>query len=234
MLPLLGVPQTISRTKLESPCASKELPLRCAMSIFGWLAAVVMFLQLPIPIYWFVVHPFGKFWRTRRPAAAFAVGLVVSWPPVTACLILYRRELFGSQRPAFTAVIAGLLSIALEIGIFWRAHRDLGTARLVGKTELSGTGELECQGIYGRIRHPRYAGSFLALMGACLLAGTRAAWIVAAAWTVLMLAAILMEERELRARFGASYEDYCRRVPRFIPAIRGLGRLSGVVSRLRR
>jgi protein-S-isoprenylcysteine O-methyltransferase Ste14 len=224
MLPLLGVPHTISRTKFKSPCASKELPLRCAMSIFGWLAAVVMFLQLPIPIYWFVVHPFGTFWRTR-PAAAFAVGLVASWPPVTACLILYRHELFGGQRPAIAAVIAGLLSIALEIGIFWRVHRDLGTARLVGKTELSGRGELARQGIYGRIRHPRYAGSFLALTGACLLAGTHAAWIVGAAWTLLMLAAILVEERELRARFGASYEDYCRRVPRFIPAIRGWGRL---------
>jgi protein-S-isoprenylcysteine O-methyltransferase Ste14 len=186
------------------------------MSLTGWLAAIVMFLQLPIPIYWFAVHPFGRFWRAR-PAAAFATGLLISWPPVTACLILYRREIFGARRPAMAAIVAGLILIVLELFIFWRVHRDLGTARLVGKTELSGAGELERQGIYGRIRHPRYAGSFLALVGACLLAGTHAAWIVAAVWTALMLAAILMEERELRARFGASYEDYCRRVPRFIP-----------------
>ena len=79
-------------------------------------------------------------------------------------------------------------------------------------------------GIYARIRHPRYTGSFLAVLGACLLADTGAAWIAGAAWTLLMLAAISLEERELRKRFGASYEDYCRRVPRFIPAIRGLGR----------
>jgi protein-S-isoprenylcysteine O-methyltransferase Ste14 len=194
------------------------------MSLFGWLAAIVMFLQLPIPIYWFVVHPFRRFWRTR-PAAAFAVGLLVSWPPVTACLILYRHELIGAHRPATAAIIAGLIPIAIELSIFWRVHRDLGTARLVGKAELAGAGELARQGIYGRIRHPRYAGSFLALTGACLLAGTRAAWIVAGAWTVLMLAAILLEEKELRARFGGSYEDYCRRVPRFIPAIRSSGRL---------
>ena len=187
------------------------------MNLFGWLAAIVMFLQLPIPIYWFVVHPFGRFWR-ERPAAAFAVGLSLSWPPVTACLIFYRRELFGAHRPTALAIAAGIILIALEIWVFWQAHRDLGTARLVGKTELSGGGELARHGIYARIRHPRYAGSFLALIGAGLLAGTHAAWIAVATWTVLMLAAILMEERELRARFGAQYEDYCRRVPRFIPA----------------
>lgn len=186
------------------------------MSLCGWLAAIVLFLQLPIPIYWFVVHPFGRFWRTR-PAAAFAVGLLASWPPVTACLVLFHGELFALQRPPVAAIIAGLALIGCEAGIFWRAHRDLGTARLVGKTELSGGGELAHRGIYARIRHPRYTGSFLALIGACLLAGTRAAWIVAGAWTVLMRATILMEEKELRARFSASYEDYCRRVPRFIP-----------------
>jgi protein-S-isoprenylcysteine O-methyltransferase Ste14 len=40
-----------------------------------------------------------------------------------------------------------------------------------------------------------------------------------------MLAAIAMEERELRRRFGASYEEYCRRVPRFIPSLRKPGSL---------
>jgi protein-S-isoprenylcysteine O-methyltransferase Ste14 len=63
------------------------------------------------------------------------------------------------------------------------------------------------------------------VVGACLLANTRAAWIAGGAWTVLMLAAIAMEERELHRRFGASYEEYCRRVPRFIPSLRKPGSL---------
>jgi len=189
------------------------------MTVWGWLAAIVLFLQLPIPIYWFVVHPFGRFWRTRC-AAAFVVGPLVSWPPVTACLILYRHELFRTGRPQVAAIVAGLTLIVLEVWVFWRVHRDLGTARLVGKTELSGGGELEFHGIYARIRQPRYTGSFLALVGACLLAGTLTACIVGAVWTVLMLAAISLEERELRERFGSSYEEYCRRVPRFIPLLR--------------
>ncbi len=44
-------------------------------------------------------------------------------------------------------------------------------------------------------------------------------WIVAVVWLVLMLVAILCEEREMRARFGAAYVDYCRRVPQFLPSI---------------
>ncbi|HEX4003374.1 MAG TPA: isoprenylcysteine carboxylmethyltransferase family protein [Candidatus Acidoferrales bacterium] len=194
------------------------------MSLFGWLAAVVLFLQLPIPIYWFVVHPFGAFWRRRR-GAAFAAGLLVSWPPVTAFLLFYRRSLFRAEGPSVAAAVVGVLLILFEIWIFQRVGRDLGAARLVGKTELSGSGELAERGIYGRIRHPRYAGSFLAVIGASLLAGSRVVWIVAAVWAGLMFVAILMEEKELAGRFGDAYRDYCRRVPRFIPEWRGVAKL---------
>jgi protein-S-isoprenylcysteine O-methyltransferase Ste14 len=194
------------------------------MSLFGLLAAVVLFLQLPIPIYWFVVHPFGGFWRTRQ-SVAFAAGLLASWPPVTLGLILYRHSLFRGARPSVATVVAGLLLIFFEVWIFWRVHRDLGTARLVGKTEMSGAGKLAEGGIYARIRHPRYAGSFLAVVGACLLAGSWVVWIVATAWAGLMLVAISMEEKELGRRFGDEYQDYCRKVPRFIPAIRVSDRL---------
>jgi protein-S-isoprenylcysteine O-methyltransferase Ste14 len=30
---------------------------------------------------------------------------------------------------------------------------------------------------------------------------------------------VLLEEKELKERFGRDYEDYCRRVPRYIPKI---------------
>lgn len=111
----------------------------------------------------------------------------------------------------------GLGLIVFEFWIFWQVKRDLGGARLVGATELSGGGELTAVGIYAHIRHPRYTASFLALLGACLLAATRTLWFVAAIWTLAMRVAIAMEERELRARFGATYEDYCHRVQRFLP-----------------
>lgn len=191
------------------------------MTLLGWLAAIVLFLQLPIPLYWFVVHPLVKFWR-RHPKAAYITGLLCSWPPVTAAIVVYRRELFRPNWPPTGAIAAGLALIVFEGWMFWRVHRDLGTSRLVGRTELSGSGEIARHGIYARIRHPRYAGSFLAILGACFLAGTRVMWVVAGVWLLLTLTAISLEERELRARFGAAYEEYCRRVPRFFPLLRRL------------
>jgi len=180
------------------------------------LAAIVLFLQLPIPLYWFVVHPQVRFWR-RHPRAVYVVGLAASWLPVTIAMVAFRRDLFRPDWPPAAAFVLGLALIVFEGWIFWRVHHDLGTSRLVGKTEISGAGEIERGGIYGRIRHPRYTASFLAILGACFLAGTRVMWMIAAVWLVLMLAVISLEEREMRARFGAAYADYSDKVPRFLP-----------------
>lgn len=189
------------------------------MTLWSWLAAVVLFLQLPIPLYWFVVHPLVKFWRGHQKAA-YLIGVLCSWPPVTAAMVVFRRALFRPGRPQVAALAAGIALIIVEGWMFWRVQRDLGGARLVGKTELSGGGEVARSGIYARIRHPRYTGSFLAILGASLLAGTRLLWMVVLAWAVLTRVAIALEERELRARFGKAYEEYCRRVPRFVPLMR--------------
>lgn len=186
------------------------------MTIPAWISAIVLFLNLPIPLYWFVVHPLTRFWRNRAKAA-YIVGLLCSWLPVTVFLIAARREFFRAEWPAWWALASGMGLIAFEVWLFWRVRHDLGLERLVGKTELSGRGEIVRSGIYARIRHPRYAGSFLAIVGACLLAGTKFVWLVAAAWTLLMRLAIFLEEREMRSRFGIAFEEYRRSVPRFLP-----------------
>jgi protein-S-isoprenylcysteine O-methyltransferase Ste14 len=186
------------------------------VGLFRWIAAIVLFLQLPIPLYWFVMHPQVHYWRKHR-SAGYTVGLLFSWLPVTILLIIFHRRLFRATRPALWEIGAGLSLIILEVWIFSRVKKDLGTERLIGQTELSGGGEIVHGGIYSRIRHPRYIGSFLAILGACFLAGTGPMWMIAAAWLVLTRIAIMLEERELSNRFGASYAEYCRRVPRFIP-----------------
>lgn len=188
-----------------------------ALVIFlRWIAAIVLFLQLPIPLYWFVVHPQIHFWR-KHAKAAYVAGVLLSWPVVTVGLVMFRHDLFVSGMTPVWRIVAGFALIILEAWIFWRVQRDLGTAKFVGKTELSGGGEVISRGIYARIRNPRYVGSFLAILGACFLAGTTALWVVAAFWAALMRMAIAMEEREMHTRFGEMYLEYCRRVPRFVP-----------------
>jgi protein-S-isoprenylcysteine O-methyltransferase Ste14 len=202
--------------KFEAIGAGMCVRLSCAHAISEMVAAIVLFAQLPIPLYWFVVHPEVNFWRQHRKAA-FITGLLLSWPPVTAWMVLYRHVLFRKNLPPAWQIALGFALVIFEGWIFWRVKHDLGGARLVGQAELSGTGEIARNGIYACVRHPRYVGSFLAILGACSLAGTRFMWLTAGVWCILTLIAISYEERELLARFGAAYEDYCRQVPRFFP-----------------
>ena len=189
------------------------------MTFLNALAALVLFLQLPIPLYWFVLHPQISYWR-NRPKAGFAAALCLSWLPVTICIILFRSVLFRTDLPPSWMILCGFALIAFEVWLFAILSRDLGAARLIGRTEISGSGSLAENGIYAHLRHPRYVGSFLALVGACLLAGTRTAWIVLLVWALLIRIAIALEERELCNRFGEAYNSYCRRVPRFLPRLR--------------
>jgi hypothetical protein len=115
----------------------------------GWLAALGLFAQLPIPLYWFVMHPQIDFWRSHR-SAGYAVALLLAWVPVSVFLVTFRRELFLHTRPPLWSAILGLVRMSLKVWISWRRKRDLGASRLIGQTELSG-GEAVCQGIYA---HP--------------------------------------------------------------------------------
>jgi len=164
------------------------------------------------------MHPRVEYWR-RHQKAGYVTGVLLSWVPVTVLLVIFRGELFRADGPRLWQIIAGFALLVFELWIFRRVRRDLGGRRLVGQTELSGGGEIVRGGIYARIRHPRYVGSLVAILGACVLAGTRAMWIVAAGWILLTRIAIAMEEREMNDRFGASYEEYSRLVPRFVPSL---------------
>jgi protein-S-isoprenylcysteine O-methyltransferase Ste14 len=73
--------------------------------------------------------------------------------------------------------------------------------------------------LYAHMRHPLYVGWFLAFwatptmtVGHLLLAGGLAAY---------MRLAVFFEERNLIDHFGRHYAEYRRRVPMFIPLLRG-------------
>jgi len=55
------------------------------------------------------------------------------------------------------------------------------------------------------------------LAGFALLANYLALYLVLAVGGLGIWLIVILEEKELRERFGPAYDDYCRRVPRFIP-----------------
>jgi protein-S-isoprenylcysteine O-methyltransferase Ste14 len=180
------------------------------------VAGFVLFFELPIPIYWLILHPFNKFWRSRVRAAFWCAGLT-AWTCGGVALWIFRHSLLAPSRPSWFAIAAGFALIAIEGYLFVRVERELGSRRLVGHAELTGTGEMFSGGLYAHVRHPRYAGMFSAVLGAALLAGAPLLWIVLVIWLPFALIVIRLEEMELAARFGPSYEAYRKRVPAFLP-----------------
>jgi protein-S-isoprenylcysteine O-methyltransferase Ste14 len=74
------------------------------------------------------------------------------------------------------------------------------------------------RGSYRFVRSPMYLGVILLILGQALLLGREIlfGWAVVA-WLIFELSLVTWEEPGLRRRFGESYEDYRRRVRRWIP-----------------
>ena len=74
------------------------------------------------------------------------------------------------------------------------------------------------RGSYRFVRSPMYLGVILLILGQALLLGREIlyAWAVVA-WVIFELSLVTWEEPQLRRRFGASYDDYRRRVKRWLP-----------------
>jgi len=84
---------------------------------------------------------------------------------------------------------------------------------------------LVCEGVYAHTRNPMYVGNFLLLTGLAMIYNSVLGYLVALpVYVGAILAIIGSEEDFLRGKFGAEYDDYCRRVPRFVPRLEGVGR----------
>jgi protein-S-isoprenylcysteine O-methyltransferase Ste14 len=83
------------------------------------------------------------------------------------------------------------------------------------------TAALVTVGAYGYVRNPMKAGLFLVLLAEAMLLRSLPllAWFIAFAVANAIYIRV-SEEPALRKRFGASYELYCKSVPRWLPRLR--------------
>ncbi len=111
-----------------------------------------------------------------------------------------------------------LYGVSVRIEFACRKHLKFKT--LVGAPELARDGrggKLLSEGIYGRVRHPRYVGVMFGISGFAMFANYLAPYILLPLSVVSLYIITVLEERELRARFGDEYVKYSARVPRFFP-----------------
>jgi protein-S-isoprenylcysteine O-methyltransferase Ste14 len=139
--------------------------------------------------------------------ATLLLGLALDWllPAFIVSGILWLR----------TRLIIGAVLIAIGAAIAivaFRSFRQAGTNVEPWKPSL----RLVTGGVYAWMRNPMYVALILLLAGVAIALGSD--------WTLVMLvpAALMLhfgvvkrEERYLEAKFGETYREYVRKVPRY-------------------
>jgi protein-S-isoprenylcysteine O-methyltransferase Ste14 len=184
------------------------------------VVAVILWLSLPAAIvYWWIIHPFARAWRRLGPAVTFTIIAIVMAVVGHGCWLIREPVLGRSYAFQPTLAVLGLALYALAVVIERKCRRHLKLRILVGMPELSsdGPGTLLTEGIYAHTRNPRYLDLMIGLAGWSLILNYPGIYWLTLGAIVGLYLIVLLEERELRERFGSPYDDYCRSVPRLVP-----------------
>jgi protein-S-isoprenylcysteine O-methyltransferase Ste14 len=185
------------------------------------LAQGIVIVYPGVFVFWFVMH--GKIDRWRKLGRKSYWIAAIGWPVTALPLLYFRREIFLVQWTNSGWLQAlGVLALLLSVAVAITATREIPSRTLVGLAELEpqkNKQPLLNRGIYSRTRNPIYFFHWLLVFGAAALSGYAANWIFFALDCVLLPLMIRAEERELLARYGAEFEAYMRRVPRFFPRL---------------
>lgn len=124
------------------------------------------------------------------------------------------RHLTPALREGVLQTVGLLLSI---IAIAWLGWTDTRLARHFA--EAPAVQHIMREGPFRYVRHPRYAGILAVRLAFALVFLSPVGWLLAIAWTTVLLRRIRLEEGYLRQRFGREYEDYANHTPRLVPGV---------------
>jgi protein-S-isoprenylcysteine O-methyltransferase Ste14 len=159
----------------------------------------------------------------RTVASALATAIFTLFVPAIIAVGISQTWLRAAHVGVAPGVLSRIFGIALvtlgAAGYFWCATlfvRAQGTPAPAIPTQRTVVG-----GLYRINRNPMYTSVLAVVFGQAVLYRFRTPAIYGL-WLVLgfHLFVILYEEPALRARFDGEYEEFCRRVPRWIPRVR--------------
>jgi protein-S-isoprenylcysteine O-methyltransferase Ste14 len=130
--------------------------------------------------------------------------------------LLDRSALPGRGPLAWVGVFILLVGAGIYFRCAWEfAVRGLGTPAPIAPTKF-----LVVTGLHRYVRNPMYIGVYLIILGqAALFRASRLAEYGTICIFLAHLFVIFYEEPALHRQFGASYDEYRRSVPRWIPRV---------------
>jgi protein-S-isoprenylcysteine O-methyltransferase Ste14 len=136
---------------------------------------------------------------------------------------LFSREVFGEKYYVFPIALGLLVTIAGQA----IRGATIGLAYIIrgGKDKKVYAEKLVTEGVFNHCRNPLYVGNILMLLGVGILANSLIyVGILIPMFLFIYQAIVLAEENFLRNKFGEQFNAYCRRVNRWVPDLRGIGR----------
>jgi protein-S-isoprenylcysteine O-methyltransferase Ste14 len=184
--------------------------------------------RLPIPLLWLLWA--GYWWLSARDVKAtmrsepsmsrwlhlgpLLIAGALIWTPRTpwpALDVLFRPAGHWQYGVGVTLTAGGL-----AFAVWARRHIGRNWSAIV---TLKDGHELVTSGPYALVRHPIYTGLLLAFLGSALARGQWRGLLAVAIAALALLRKSRLEERWMRERFGAAYDDYCRRVKALVPLL---------------
>jgi protein-S-isoprenylcysteine O-methyltransferase Ste14 len=123
--------------------------------------------------------------------------------------------------PAVPRVVVAAVLFSVGIAA-WLACLDTFSRRGRGTPlPMDAPRELVTRGLFAHVRNPIMLAELLVIWAeACYVASLGLLLYAAAISLLSHVLVVYVEEPELRRRFGAPYEAYCRHVPRWLPTLR--------------
>jgi protein-S-isoprenylcysteine O-methyltransferase Ste14 len=147
-------------------------------------------------------------------------------PPVLLMLFLRYRPLlpWGSRRLDQWLDLFGIATALAGQGLRFAAIGYVYIRRggLSGRIYADG---LVTEGMFRHSRNPLYLGNILILLGLVIVFNNPWVYVIGVPFVLIVYALIVRaEEVFLLSRFGQPYADYCDKVNRWLPDLRGLSR----------
>jgi protein-S-isoprenylcysteine O-methyltransferase Ste14 len=184
---------------------------------------LALFVVMIFPVafcFWFSIHPFICYWRKLGAGRTYAIHLT-AMGVIAAGLFVVRRKLLAVEFGT-NLILIGLAALifVFAFAVALRLKKEIGWKVMLGLPEVvpqRHNSRLVTTGLYSRVRHPRSVEALSAALACALFTNYLAVYVIVVLFLVGFPFIIRLEEKELRERFGEEYEEYCRRVPRFVP-----------------